>query len=125
MTCPMPEYDWDEPTIVGWSVTAGSSEEDEPLVLGFFLTNMDAMHALIDLMEAERRRRPRPVFSVVPVYSAEPGNLRRVLGQAEGKLCQMTGCIAFVGPNGFDGYCEDCADDVFGRPPVTATMPVE
>ncbi|NUO40169.1 MAG: hypothetical protein HOQ31_16375 [Gemmatimonadaceae bacterium] len=118
MSCPIPAYRWDEPTIVGWSVTVGPRDDDDLIVLGFFLTSADAWMALADLMEAERRRRPKPVFSVVPVYSAEPGNLRRVYGQPASKICRMNGCGAFVGTNGFEGYCEDCADDVFGRQSV-------
>lgn len=96
--------------------------DDDPVLLGFFLTRKDAWIALADLMEPDRRRWPKPVFSVVPVYSADPGNFWRVIGKPAAKICRMTGCTSFVGPEGFEGYCEDCADDVFGHPPVAEAI---
>ncbi|NUT35706.1 MAG: hypothetical protein HOV79_21840 [Hamadaea sp.] len=105
--------------MVGWTVTTHPPDEEAPLICGFFLTGTEALHASIDLVEAVRREPVRPMFAIAPVYAAEPVNMMRVLYRPSGRMCRVTGCHARVGNEGYDGYCVDCADEIFGLPPET------
>jgi len=117
VSCPESEFDWNEPTIVGWTVGAGDRGGTEHLAFGFFLTSAEALHAMIDFMNARRQFAVDLSLEVQPIFAAEVGNARAVLALRElnaGAQCRVDGCASDPRHDGFNGYCAECADDVYG-----------
>jgi len=115
--CPESEFDWGEPTVVGWTVAAGGRGGTERLAFGFFLTSAEALHAMIDFKDARLRFAVGLSLEVQPIFAAEVRNVRTVLALrklGEGAQCRVNGCAGDPRRDGFNGYCAECADEVYG-----------
>lgn len=111
MTDALPDGQPPEPALVAWSVVSHLPNEDPFGVFGLFATEPEAMRALTELKSTEALARPslRMSFSVTPVYAATPASLSLLQDQIVGRKCRMLSCPSYVGPHGFEGYCERCS----------------